>query len=60
MGEEPVSSEFVVTSIRIPRRIWKALRALAEAQAAQGGRPSVSAVVSSLVEREAAQGGARG
>jgi hypothetical protein len=46
----------VVTTIRISPRLWRVLRGLAETRALEGrGRPSASAVVSDLVEREAAR-----
>ena len=50
MEREPV----IVTTVRVPRRIWALLRALSEARAAEvGGRPSVSAVVAELAEKAA-------
>jgi hypothetical protein len=43
----------IATTIRVPERIWTALRALAEQRAlAEGGRPSVAALVVDLVEAE--------
>jgi hypothetical protein len=50
MDREPM----VVTTVRVPRRVWIALRALAEARALEhGGRASVSAVVADLAEEKA-------
>ena len=46
------------TTIRIPERIWRALRALAEHKALEaGGRPSASAVIAELVDAAAARKG---
>jgi predicted DNA-binding ribbon-helix-helix protein len=46
----------IVTSIRINRKVWRMLRALAETRALEvGGRPSVSALVADLAEEKAAQ-----
>ena len=46
----------VLTTIRLPTETWRRLRALAEREALErGGRPSVSAVISRLVEREASR-----
>lgn len=43
----------IATTIRVPGRIWSALRQLAEQRALAGtGRPNVSAVVAELVEAE--------
>jgi hypothetical protein len=43
----------IATTIRVPGRVWSALRQIAEQRAlADGGRPSLSAVVAELVERE--------
>jgi hypothetical protein len=40
------------TSVVVPERVWRMLRALAEAKALQaGGRPSASAIVAELVEQ---------
>jgi hypothetical protein len=44
----------IATTIRVPRRVWIALRALAEA-AERPGRPTVSGVVTDLVEAELAR-----
>jgi hypothetical protein len=43
------------TTVRIPEHIWEALRILAGQRALEqgGGRPSASAVVAELVQREA-------
>jgi predicted DNA-binding protein len=48
--------EAMQTTIRVRPEIWQALRMLAERRALrQGGRPSASAIVTELVEREAAR-----
>jgi hypothetical protein len=51
----PLESK-VVTTIAIPRNIWRLLRALAEQRAVvDGGRASVSGIVVSLAVAEAAR-----
>jgi hypothetical protein len=51
MEREPM----VVTTVRVPQRIWLMLRALSEARALEvGGRPSVSALLVALTEEKAA------
>jgi hypothetical protein len=46
----------VVTTVRIPTRVWLLLRALAEQRAVEaGGRASVSGVVVELAEAEKAR-----
>lgn len=53
MGSDEPS---IATTIRVPERIWRALRALSERRALEnGGRPSMSATVAELVERAAEQ-----
>lgn len=44
----------IATTIRVPRRVWIALRSLAEA-ADRPGRPTVSGVVTDLVDAEMAR-----
>jgi len=55
--ENTENREAMVTStIRVPRRIWLALRHLAELKAMQaGGRASASAIVAELVAAEVAR-----
>jgi predicted DNA-binding ribbon-helix-helix protein len=46
----------IATTIRVPERVWRMLRALAEARSlADGGKPSVSAVITALTEEKARQ-----
>lgn len=48
----------VVTTISVPAHVWRLLRELAQMRAeAKGGRPSASAVVADLVQRESRKRG---
>jgi hypothetical protein len=57
MEREPM----IVTSVRVPKRVWAMLRALSEAKALEvGGRPSVSGVIVELAEAKAREAVTRG
>jgi hypothetical protein len=46
----------VTTTVRVSRRVWVMLRALAEARAIEeGGRASVSGVIAAMAEEKSAQ-----
>ena len=50
MEREPM----ITTSVRVPQRIWRLLRALSETRALEvGGRPSVSGLLVDLAEAAA-------
>ena len=50
----PEPEEHVITSVRVPRRIWEALQALSHAQSIETGRSvSASKVVAQLIQAAA-------